>query len=461
MQLLISLALCSVWAALLWPASRLLLRKVSGLKQWPAFYWWLLALCFLPLLPLPQLSQQWLVPSVLLQDTLNAVHTFSAQPAHPALNQSPAFFQQYWPGLLLLLLMMVSAWQLWRVWRQWQRLQQLIALTEPVAPASLLSPAQLTEMPQGVEFRQTSAALSPFTAGWRHRVVVVPAYIWQMPLAQRRLLLAHELMHLQRHDPQQLIVLRLLVAVCWFIPTLKQLEQAFIQSIELAVDQAVLAKQPELAALYGQTLLNSLKFSHGGSLSALTAAFIHDKADQGFYQQRLQQLFVRPVSLSAGQRWRLGGMFGCCALLLHVSSSVLSYNEPSQQWGLPVDKPVISSFYAEQHPIRQNRPHQGLDFAAASGAAVRASQQGKVLIADASSLNSRYGKVVLIDHGHGYQTLYAHLNAFSVTAGQQIAAGGQIGTVGTSGRVTGPHLHFELLRNGAQQDPAKYLPLQP
>ncbi|WP_213999403.1 peptidoglycan DD-metalloendopeptidase family protein [Arsukibacterium sp.] len=458
-QLLISLGLCSVWAALLWWACPFLLRKIPELQQWPAFYWWLLALCFLPLLPLPQLEQQWVVPSVLLQDTFITMQTLNAQPAHPALNQPPSFFQQHWAELLLLLLAMVSFGQLVRLKVQWQKLQQLVALTEPLPLASLLSPAQRAALPANIELRQTQAAVSPFTAGWRQRVIVVPAYIWQLTEQQRQLLLTHELLHLQRRDPQQLMVLRILVAACWFIPALKHIEQAFIRSMELAVDQAVLAKQPELATLYGQTLLSCLQLSRSGQLSGLSAGFIHGNAGKGFYQQRLQQLFQRPAGLSAWQRWRLFGLFAGSAVMLQLSSAAFSYSEPPQQWLLPVEKPVISSFYAQQHPFRQNRPHQGLDFAAATGAPVSASQNGKVLIADADSLNSRYGKVVLIDHGHGYQTLYAHLDSFSVTAGQRINAGEPIGTVGSSGRVTGPHLHFEILQNGRQQDPAAYLKL--
>ncbi|MBV2129007.1 M23/M56 family metallopeptidase [Arsukibacterium indicum] len=457
LQLLLSLLLCSVWAVLLWWASQYLLKKISGLQQWPAFYWWLLGSCFLPLLPLPQVGQYFAIPSVLLHDTLYAVQSLAAQPAHPGLTEQPVALAWFWRGLLASVAM-VSLWRLGRVIKQWRQLQQLISLTEPLAAASVLTPAQQTTYPQ-LEIRQTQAAVSPFIAGWRHMVLVVPTYIWQLPAEQRHLLIAHELVHLNRHDPQQLILLRLLVACCWFMPVLKRIEQAFVRSIELAVDQAVLASQPERAAVYGQTLLNSLKLSRPSRLPGLAAGFIHGSAGSTFYRQRLQQLFKGPQPLSDWQKWRIGVVFVGSAFLLQLSSVALGYNAPPQQWLLPLSQPVVSSFYAERHPIRQNRPHQGLDFVAASGVTVKASQQGRVLIADARSLNSRYGNVVLIDHGHGYQTLYAHLNEFSVTAGQSIDAGEPVGTVGTSGRVTGPHLHFEILHNGVQQDPASYLVL--
>ena len=66
---------------------------------------------------------------------------------------------------------------------------------------------------------------------------------------------------------------------------------------------------------------------------------------------------------------------------------------------------------------------------------------------------------MLIDHGHGYQTLYAHLDDFYIEAGQTVEPGQPIGKVGSTGRVTGPHLHFELLVEGKQQDPTPYLKL--
>lgn len=457
-QLMISLLFCSAWAAMLWLASQFLLKKIPGLQQWPTFYWCLLGLSFLPLLPLPQLGHHWTIPSVLLQDTVYSIQTLAVQPEHPGLIQPLTGIQQFWV-VLLGLVFIISLLQLGRVVKQWQRLQQLIKLTEPVAAATVLSPAQLASVPPNVEIRQTQAAISPFIAGWNRMVLVVPAYIWQLSAQQRHLLLAHELVHLQRRDPQQLLVLRILVAFCWFIPVLRRIEQAFIRSIELTVDQAVLAKQPELATIYGQTLLSSLKLSQAGHLSALTPGFIHSNTDHSFYQQRLQQLFQRSPGLSVWQRWRISIALGCSVLLLQISSSALNYSEPPQEWLLPVGKVPVNSFYAEKHPIRQNRPHQGLDFGAAAGATIMATQKGKVLIADATSLNSGYGKVVLIDHGHGYQTLYAHLDDFYIAAGQTVKAGEPIGTVGTTGRVTGPHLHFEILLHGRQQDPATYLKL--
>lgn len=456
-QLLLSLLLCSLWSAALWYSSQFLLRKFSALQQWPALYWCLLALSFLPLLPMPELYQHWTVPSVLLLDTVTSVQALTAQPQHPSLTE-PLDTAFYW-RLALALIAIISLFSLWRVVKQWQQVQHLIQLSEPVDKVLLLNNTQRQHLPKRFEIRQTQAAISPFIAGWSHMVLVLPTYIAGMSEQQRQLLIAHELVHLQRRDPQQLLLLRILVALCWFNPVLRLLEQAFIRSMELAVDKTVLQQQPEQALLYGQTLLCSLKQSQTEHMPALMPGFIQSQASQSFYQQRLQQLFQPTPVLSFWQKWRATALLCSTALLLNVGCAQLSFSSPPEEWVLPVGKVPINSFYGEKHPFRKNRPHQGLDFGAKRGATVKAAQKGKVLIADAKSLNSRYGKAVLIDHGHGYQTLYAHLDGFYVEAGQTVEPGQPIGKVGSTGRVTGPHLHFELLIDGKQQDPAPYLKL--
>jgi murein DD-endopeptidase MepM/ murein hydrolase activator NlpD len=91
------------------------------------------------------------------------------------------------------------------------------------------------------------------------------------------------------------------------------------------------------------------------------------------------------------------------------------------------------------------------------GTDVVASFSGRVTVADNSSLHKNYGKVVLIEQRNKQHSLYAHLDSFNVTAGQWIIAGQKLGTVGATGRVTGPHLHFEILQDGNRIDPSLHL----
>ncbi len=112
------------------------------------------------------------------------------------------------------------------------------------------------------------------------------------------------------------------------------------------------------------------------------------------------------------------------------------------------------------HPVTgQYGTHGGTDVGASYGSAIYASGSGTVVTAyNDNGYNGGYGNYVIIDHGSGLQTLYAHMSVCSVSAGQYVSAGQVIGYVGTTGRVTGAHLHFEVWSNGARQDPQSYFP---
>ncbi len=101
--------------------------------------------------------------------------------------------------------------------------------------------------------------------------------------------------------------------------------------------------------------------------------------------------------------------------------------------------------------------HPALDIASRTGAAVKAADGGFVTVAG-GGWNGGYGNHVIIDHGNGFVTTYAHLNTIFVKAGESVGAGQQIGTVGNTGNSTGPHLHFEIRYQGYPRNPYNYLP---
>lgn len=88
--------------------------------------------------------------------------------------------------------------------------------------------------------------------------------------------------------------------------------------------------------------------------------------------------------------------------------------------------------------------HNGVDIGSSLGTTIRAAAGGKVIIAKGSGWNGGYGNYVVISHANGMQTLYAHLNSVSVSAGQTVSQGNTIGTMGNTGQSTGVHLHFEV-----------------
>ena len=117
---------------------------------------------------------------------------------------------------------------------------------------------------------------------------------------------------------------------------------------------------------------------------------------------------------------------------------------------LPRGIAVITSGYGP----RWGGMHNGIDWAAPAGTPVRAPAAGVVAFAGD---RADYGRLVIIDHGNGLESWYGHCRRITVQAGVSVAAGQRIATVGSSGRATGPHLHFEIRSEGRQVDPLPYL----
>lgn len=103
---------------------------------------------------------------------------------------------------------------------------------------------------------------------------------------------------------------------------------------------------------------------------------------------------------------------------------------------------------------RDGRMHTGIDIAAPYGSSIRAASDGKVIF---NGWQDGYGKLVIIQHKNGLQTYYAHNSEILVNVGQTVSAGQVIAKVGTTGRTTGPHVHFEVRKNDNPDNPLKYL----
>jgi len=124
---------------------------------------------------------------------------------------------------------------------------------------------------------------------------------------------------------------------------------------------------------------------------------------------------------------------------------------------MPLRNPRITSSFTHRrfHPIlKRYRPHHGTDFGARRGTPLLAVNAGKVTF---SGWMGGYGKVVKIRHGGGYESLYAHQSRTRVKRGQSVKKGQTIGYVGSTGRSTGPHLHFGLKKNGRWINPMSVL----
>jgi murein DD-endopeptidase MepM/ murein hydrolase activator NlpD len=144
---------------------------------------------------------------------------------------------------------------------------------------------------------------------------------------------------------------------------------------------------------------------------------------------------------------------------LGVLEALLAQDSANRRF-LPTLAPVIDGWFSSNFGYRIDpftglqTFHEGIDFPAEPGTPVIAAASGKVIEA---GQHPQYGKIITIDHGNGLVSRYAHASRLAVSEGDLVVRGQRVATVGSTGRSTGPHLHFEVRMNGVPQNPARFL----
>jgi len=192
-----------------------------------------------------------------------------------------------------------------------------------------------------------------------------------------------------------------------------------------------------------------------------------DSGGQGLGKGIYTELFDQELASSLAERGALGiadmlirqlggmpGMESPGALPPNGAAPDAAGRQPEEipEFRMPVHAHLSSAFGDRKDPItHQLRFHRGVDIAAPSGMEVRAAAAGRV---EFSGVAAGYGNTVVVRHPGGFETRYAHLQGISVKPGDWLQPGQVLGTVGSTGRSTGPHLHFEVRRYGRAMDPA-------
>lgn len=172
------------------------------------------------------------------------------------------------------------------------------------------------------------------------------------------------------------------------------------------------------------------------------------RTDKELREQELKELEQDSSSIAAmlDQEWRRRRQ-----LWNELHAGRMPLPRWSGQWLRPVPYPVSSGYGMRFHPILgYARLHSGIDFAAPTGTPIRAAADGEVVWA---SWRGGYGRCIILLHGDGVATLYAHCSETVVRPGQEVKRGQWIGNVGSTGMSTGPHLHFEIRVNGHPVNP--------
>ena len=380
----------------------------------------------------------------------------SVAPGMPVAIDAPAAVA---PSRLAWLMLVPAAWGviyllgvIYTAWR-WQRGRATLR-----ALLRLANPRRL----HGVDALEVDAPISPMLVGvWRPRLLL-PAHLAQFTPEQQQLVLAHELTHARRRDPQLLLLATLLQALLWFHPAARWLAGKLVWAQELGCDRQVLAGRPQrerqqyAAALVKQLGLQmqplpGLAFGGGNTSMAERLLRMRDgqaplpAAWRALAAVVLCAIGAASLALQPALAWTVAAPPPPTSMMAAPAASATA-------WSNPLASMRVTGFFGVVRPLNPNGL-RGLDLAARRGTPVHAVADGIATVSE----DARLGKAVRIDHGGGWQSLYVHLDRVKVSNGEAVRSAQAIGAVGDTGRATGPHLHFQAWHNGQLQDPQTLL----
>lgn len=296
---------------------------------------------------------------------------------------------------------------------------------------------------------------SPFVIGIAAPYIVLPNYFSSLKKDQQNILIQHELTHITNKDHITILLWRVLSTLLWINPFVKKMEWQFIRAMEHKCDRLTICRFNFNKHDYAKALLQSLKKSVQFDNNNPVAQFNSGALCVDDYKARLTHI-AYPTNKS-----RLTLTLKFFLMLLVIFSLHIFLKDSAMTgnltWQHPLDNHTISSTFRSISKVRDYKPHRGVDYVGERGSPVLSAADGIIVISDNKTLHSNYGNTVLIQHKNGYQTLYAHLESSDAKVGSWVKAGQVIGVIGDTGKATGVHLHFEVIKDNQRVDPSLVL----
>ena len=272
-------------------------------------------------------------------------------------------------------------------------------------------------------------------------------------------IIEHEKVHVRMRHSIDLILAELYIALCWFNPLVYAFRKSLRSVHEFQADQAVVIQQQKKSH-YLALLLHHLE--------AEQPAHLHSYFNYPILKKRIDM--ITKNNSTSKKVWRYFLFIPVLSLLsmalntteyppleIEKTEHTILNNNPFSVFPIKNgSQKDITHFYGKSflHPFKKKSVvHGGIDIRAKMGTPVLATAEGTVVKA---SMEKDWGNLIVVTHADGFETWYAHLEGFEIQKGKTVKAGEVIGYVGVTGLSTGPHLHYELRKDGERVDPMKY-----
>lgn len=280
-------------------------------------------------------------------------------------------------------------------------------------------------------------------------------------------LLLHEITHAKQKHTIDLILLEIILVLQWFNPFMYRFRQAFKEVHEYLADRGVIMENADKIA-YQKLIISQIE---KGFYLNLASHFNYSitknriKMITRIKSRKITQikfLLIVPIAITLLMAFTIETNNNLVDKTTLAQINIKSDNSITAPSIFPVKKvdgvKISSGYGMRKHPItKEEKMHNGVDIIAPEGTPVYATALGKVRFVEQNFKEGEgRGRYIIIDHDNGFSTLYSQLSGYNITEGKQIKQGDIIGYVGSSGLSTGPHLHYEVMKDGVNVNPEDY-----